>query len=396
MNILYLSASGGGLDTNVRVLAPELVKAGHRVSVLYLHFPGEKIPPLAQVDGYTVDHARIGSWHYFAHRATFGLSSLPRVIRAIEWAAALRRAVHEIHRRDSLDLIELPEVFVPSGWLDDVPYVIRLHSADWTWRQMLDEPVGFADAIERRMEQSTLNRANGISSPSNFLANYIRQACRVSQPIEIIPYPIDAAQFAPGACKDDPPTILFVGRVEKRKGADVLLNAIPLVRQKFPDCNFVFAGSVSEEWRNSPLLVGEGAGVRSLGVRPRAELVTWYQRAAIFVAPSLWDNSPNTVYEAMSCGTPVIASRVGGIPELVDDGVTGLLVPPRDANALADALIDLLRDPARRAEMGRRGREKAVGEYRIEKILFDTLAFYELVLQRANVPTRKLSNALTF
>jgi glycosyltransferase involved in cell wall biosynthesis len=386
LHILFLSAPGGGLDTNVRVLAPELVQAGHRVSVLYLHFPGEKIPAPSQVDGYTIHHACIGSWHYFAYRATFGLTSLPRVVRAFEWAAALRRAVREIHRRESLDLIELPEVFIPPGWLDGVPYVMRLHSADWTWRQMLDEPASFADAIEMRMERSTLKHAACISSPSNFLANYIRQTCRVSQPIEIIPYPIDTTRFAPGACRDDPPVILFVGRVEKRKGADVLLQAIPLVRQKFPDCQFVFAGSMSAELNSLARDAGEG-GVRLLGVRPRDELVQWYQRASIFVAPSLWDNSPNTVYEAMSCGTPVIATRVGGIPELVDDGVTGLLVPPRDAHALADALIDLLRDPARRAAMGKRGREKAVEEYGVEKILSATLTFYKRILQLTNVLT---------
>ncbi len=385
MNLLYLSSSGGGLDTNIRVLAPELVQAGPRVSVLYLHFPGEKIPAPSQVDGYTIHHAHIGSWHYFTHRATFGLTSLPRIVRAFEWAAALRRAVREIHCRESLDLIELPEVFIPPGWLDGVPYVVRLHAAAWTCHRLFGEPSALADAIEMRMERSTLKRAAGISSPSNFLANYIRQTCRVSQPIEIIPYPIDTTRFAPGACRDDPPLILFVGRIEKRKGADVLLQAIPLVRQKFPDCQFVFAGSMSAELNSLARNAGEGrgeGGVRLLGVRPRDELVQWYQRASIFVAPSLWDNSPNTVYEAMSCGTPVIATRVGGIPELVDDGATGLLVPPRDANALADALIDLLRDPARRLEMGRRGREKAVGEFSLPAILNQTLKFYQNALVR--------------
>ncbi len=377
MHILYLSAPGGGLDTNVRVLAPAMIRAGHRVSVLYIHFPGESVPPTESSNGYPVYHAVMGDWHYYAHRATFGIGGLALIVRSLEHARALSRAIADIHAREPIDLIETPEAFVMPRWVKDIPYVMRLHSSAWMCRRMFTEPTPFSDSIEARLEGYALRRAVGVSSPSQFIAEYIRQTCRVAKPIEIIPYPIDAAQFAPGKSAT-PPIILFVGRVEKRKGADTLMRAIPLVRAKHPDCEFAFAGRVSDELQEQVATMLPR--VQFLGVQPREELVQWYQRASIFVAPSLWDNSPNTIYEATACGTPVVASRVGGIPELVDDGVTGLLVPPGDANALADAIIALLGDAARRERMGRRGREKAVAEYSVEKIMARTLAFYERVL----------------
>jgi starch synthase len=199
----------------------------------------------------------------------------------------------------------------------------------------------------------------------------------VQQPIHVIPYPVDTNQFCPGP-KPLRPVVLAVGRVEKRKGADTLLRALPRVAARFPDCDFVFAGRVSADMiemvRDAP------QQAKFLGWLPREELVRWYQRATIVTAPSVWDNSPNTVYEAMSCSTPVIASRVGGIPELVDDGLTGLLTPPEDAEALAEAILTLLLDSARRDAMGRAGREKAMRQYAVSTVLHKTLSIYEQTL----------------
>ena len=380
MKLLYLSSLGGGLDTCVRVLGPALANAGHQVSVLYIHLPGAPAPAVDDIDGCQVYHATAGNWHYYFHRATMGKTSLPRVVRAWEWAMALARIVGEINRKERTDIIELPEGFVSPRMLSGVPYIVRLHSAAWTWRRMLNEPTSIADSLEIWMEKYTLDRARGISSPCVFLANYIRQTCKVDSPIETIPYPIDTLRFTPSEQKDNPPMILFVGRVEKRKGADVLMHAMLRVWAKHPACEFVFAGRINDDCKDQ--VAAMTPRVKFLGVLSHNELVTWYQRAAIFVAPSLWDNSPNTIYEAMACGTPVIATRVGGIPELVDEGVTGLLVPPSDPDELAEAIIALLGNDQRRERMGQRARAKAVEQYSLQKILERTLAFYRSVLGR--------------
>jgi glycosyltransferase involved in cell wall biosynthesis len=360
------------------VLGSALANAGHQVSVLYIHLPGALAPLVDGIDGCRVFHATIGNWHYYFHRTTMGQTSLPRVVRAWEEAVALTRGVEEINRKERLDIIELPEVFVLPRGLCGVPYIMRLHSAAWTWRRMLNEPTGIADSLEIRIEKQMLGRARGISSPCVFLANYIRQTCDIHTPVEIVPYPVDTTRFAPGEQKDNPPTILFVGRVEKRKGADVLMQAMPRVWAQHPACEFVFAGRIENDCKDQ--VAAMPPQVKFLGILPHTELATWYRRAAIFAAPSLWDNSPNTIYEAMACGTPVIATRVGGIPELVDEGVTGLLVSPSDPDELAEAIIMLLDNCQKRERMGQRARAKAVEQYSLQKILVRTLGFYENVL----------------
>lgn len=222
-----------------------------------------------------------------------------------------------------------------------------------------------------------LENAAAITSPSRFVAKYVANACRVERPIEIIPYPIDTNTFKPSHTAKRR-MVLFVGRVEKRKGADTLMHAIPNVLAQFPDAEFVFVGRLNEELKE--LAATMPPQVKFLGVKPRAELVQLYQQASIVAVPSVWDNSPNVVYEAMACGAPVVASNVGGIPELVEHGVTGLLVPPSDANALTDALIAVLRDATQAQAMMRCAREKAVENFALEKILNQTLEHYQRVL----------------
>jgi starch synthase len=113
------------------------------------------------------------------------------------------------------------------------------------------------------------------------------------------------------------------------------------------------------------------------GFAERRNLPDYYQRATLYVSATWYESFGYTILEAMACGTAVVATRVGGVPELVEEGVTGLLVPPRNENALAEAIIELLDDPARRQKMGAQGRERAVENFAVEKVMAQTLEFYE-------------------
>ena len=102
----------------------------------------------------------------------------------------------------------------------------------------------------------------------------------------------------------------------------------------------------------------------------------------LLVQPSLWEGFGLTLVEAMAVGTPVVASRVGGVPEAVVDGVTGLLVPPGDAQSLASACAALLRDPGRASQMGRAGIERARAEFGIERLVREIEDLYRELLFR--------------
>jgi glycosyltransferase involved in cell wall biosynthesis len=97
--------------------------------------------------------------------------------------------------------------------------------------------------------------------------------------------------------------------------------------------------------------------------------------------PSYYETFGISVIEAMAFGLPVVAANVGGLPEVVEDGVTGILVPPKDPEALAEALVRLLRDPDLSARMGRAGRERVRSEFTVDKIVSQTLDVYQSVIR---------------
>ena len=109
---------------------------------------------------------------------------------------------------------------------------------------------------------------------------------------------------------------------------------------------------------------------------PKREVIQLLTHATVFACPSLYEPLGIVNLEAMACGTAVVASRVGGIPEVVSDGETGLLVPPDDPGALAGALNALLADPGRAAAMGERGRERAIADFSWPAIAAQTAALY--------------------
>ncbi|WP_242423689.1 glycosyltransferase, partial [Frankia sp. EI5c] len=118
------------------------------------------------------------------------------------------------------------------------------------------------------------------------------------------------------------------------------------------------------------------------GMLAKPEVIQLLSHATVFVCPSVYEPLGIVNLEAMACGTAVVASRVGGIPEVVAHGETGLLVPPDDPAALATAINEVLADPARRAAMGRAGRERAVREFGWAAVAEQTARLYEAAAAR--------------
>ncbi|MEM0342864.1 MAG: MSMEG_0565 family glycosyltransferase [Thermoplasmata archaeon] len=163
----------------------------------------------------------------------------------------------------------------------------------------------------------------------------------------------------------DVPTVLFVGGLEPRKGLEYLMMAMEFVADEIPRARLVAVGRPgfrgTEQWRWFETLADR------LGIRPNLEayegvtqekLLQLYADCDLLALPSKTEGWGLALMEAMACGKPVVASRVGGIPELVNDGLEGVLVDPGDVRGLAEAIVRILRDPALRAEMGSKGRER--------------------------------------
>jgi glycosyltransferase involved in cell wall biosynthesis len=113
---------------------------------------------------------------------------------------------------------------------------------------------------------------------------------------------------------------------------------------------------------------------------PRDQLAQRYRLAAVVVMASRWENFPYALLEAMACGTPVVATRTGGLPEMVSDGVNGILVSQQDAGGLADAICQLLENPELRSQMGANARRVAEERFSVERVVPKMIETYQTVL----------------
>src|SRR5919202_3490302 len=403
LHIVYVSSAGGGADTYVRQIARALCTAGQRVTVLYACSPGHT-PDRPSRDGpVRIEYAQISNVHYHHDRAT-GL--LPRPLRQvlpsgalvkdIETAAALRRALRRIATHaGGIDLIEVfEETAFPVLFEHIAPYAVKLHSSDATWRYFCGEELRRVDRrrnARRRiaLESALLRHACLVSAPSAAVADHIARVCEYPRSrMVVLPYPLDTERFSPPPDEAAVPrrSVLFVGRMDWRKGLETLAHAAAAILSAAPTATLDIVGGETPGVTAASVLAYVPAELHERvvfwGHVAHADLPAHYRRAAVCVVPSRWDNSPNTVYEAMGCGTPVAASRADGIPELVVDGETGLLVPPDDPAALAEAVTALLADPDRRARMGCAARAQALARFESATIAAQTLALYQQALGR--------------
>lgn len=230
------------------------------------------------------------------------------------------------------------------------------------------------DVRERKRRLFSRVPSSGLHfvTPSRWLADEVKRSPILGRfPVDVIPYGLDLEEFAPrdrGKVRDllgipqDARVLLFVAEEvsNRRKGFAFLIEALAQTAGKIPNLLLLSLG------QNKPAVQVEIPWVHAGSVNNDRFLSMVYSAADLFAICSLQDNLPNTVLEAMACGIPVVGHEVGGIPDMVRNGVNGLTVPATDVDALAGAIADLLNDSARCAEMGANARRIAVEEYSLE------------------------------
>jgi glycosyltransferase involved in cell wall biosynthesis len=177
--------------------------------------------------------------------------------------------------------------------------------------------------------------------------------------------------------------VVLVGNMHTDvKGHPWLIDAAPTVLKEFPQTRFVFAGDGDSRPAFEQQAAKLGLQSNFLFLGRRSDIPDVLASCDIAVLPSRAEGLPNAVLEYMATGLPTIASRVGGNAELVEDGVTGLLVPPENSLAMADALLRLLRDPDLSRKMAEHGRKLAVENYSFERLIREVDALYTELLRR--------------
>jgi len=381
MHLVFVIAPGGGPEANAKTLAPELEKRGHRVSVIYT----AKGPvDISWSDSIRFRFAPPASLHYYMAKLVGSYHAWPLRMRSWEQARAVREALKEIEREEPIDIVEVTEGFSAANLGRRWPVIVRAQGSAWTVRHYCgggDPKVDSWLIAEQRKQFLRVHRATALSE---HLAGHLRSTLQVSATLDVLPYGIDTQAFSPNShSTQSPPVLLTVGRLERRKGIDVLLRAMPEVWRSFPDTQVRLVGNESD-FSRSDLMEMVSADKREQisfpGFLSRDQLVAEYQHATIYVTPTQYETFGYTVLEAMACGRPVVATRVGAIPELVEDGETGLLSPWNDHVALSEAILELLSNPARAARMGSAGRAKALKFFSLEKVVQRNLDSYQQTL----------------
>jgi len=183
------------------------------------------------------------------------------------------------------------------------------------------------------------------------------------------------------------PLVISVGTLDAVKGHRHLLQAWPAVRARVPDAHLALVGDGPE--RETLPRLADSLSIRDsvLFVGFRSPAAPYLAAADVVALPSLTEGMPNVVLEAMALGRPVVGTRVGGIPELIVDGETGLLVPARDEAALASAIAGLLADDERRKAMGVAARRRTVERFSVAAMAAATEAVYDAALGDSSEPS---------
>jgi glycogen synthase len=268
--------------------------------------------------------------------------------------------------------------------IHDLPLVVTLHSLE-PLRPWKADQLGTGYAVSTWAERLAVERAERVIAVSAQMRADILSHFQVApERVVVIHNGVDADAFRRTEAREvlarhqvREPYVLFVGRISEQKGIFQLLEAA----RALPDeVSLVLCASSPDTPELAARLQAAVAGRPRVqwinAMLPVSEVVQLYSHAAVFACPSIYEPFGLINLEAMACGTPVVASRVGGIPEVVVDGETGWLVPPGDAAALAEALRVSLADPTRARRMGEAGRRRVEAHFSWDRIAEHTLAVY--------------------
>jgi starch synthase len=272
-----------------------------------------------------------------------------------------------------------------------IPHVMTVHSLE-PLRPWKAEQLGGGYALSSWCERVAVESATAVIAVSNDMRADVLAAYPAVDParVHVIRNGIDTQEYSPDGGTDvlarhgiDPerPIVAYVGRITRQKGLPVLLRAAELLDR---DTQLVLcAGQPDTAELGSEVtamvehLRETRPGVIWLyGMLPKPEIIQILSHATVFACPSLYEPLGIVNLEAMACGAAVVASRVGGIPEVVADAQTGLLVPPGDPALLAAAISSLVSDPARATAMGQLGRQRVAAEFSWASVAGQTAALY--------------------
>ncbi len=379
--------AASGIVTYAAQIIPALRDLGHEVFVI--------TPTKADDDPHTVDLSAFAYSPSIWARAADKFAPGTVTWRAV--AFAIRSAVRSLVHARGIEIFEIEETFgvsLPLSRLRLLPVAVRLHGPWFLTGAAHDERTRH-DLRRQRLEGVAIQSATLVNAPTKEILRAVRGRYPAAlSDVCVIPNSLKAAdeqtKWRFESC--DPSNILFVGRFDQKKGGDLALRVFAKLASVYPQVTLTFVGpdlgvngpdNKLQSFHNfvhSDLPESCRSRIEFRGQVAHSKLASLRRKSFLTIVASQYETMPYAVLEAMSLGCPIVAPRVGGIPEMIDDGRSGLLVPSKDPDSMAEACGRLLDSPAFAASLGHQAWNKCREFYNPITVAEQTIRAYQSAL----------------
>ena len=364
------TGSSGGIGTSIRNLAIGLLAEGCSVRVLVY---GQKEEGVFDDHGITIQQIRNVKW------------------KGLSWwltRKKLERIINALYANNEIDLVEAPDWTGITSFIQPkkCPVILKLHGSDTYFCHLDERPVKWKNKFH---ERSALEKADGLISVSRFTADLTNEVFGLHKDFTIIPNSIDIDFFdgddtSNGNAKN---VVLYFGSLIRKKGLLELPFIFNEVVSKKPNAQLLLIGKDvpdlltgnSSTWQMMQPLFTEEAlrNVRYLGSVPYQEIKVHLKAASLCVFPTFAEALPVSWIEAMALQKPIVASNIGWATEVIEEGVEGFLVHPKDHKKYAQRILELLDHPQMQADFGAAARKKVVAQFSMEVVAQQSVLFYK-------------------
>ncbi len=383
----------GGIQTHVWKLSKELIARGHSVSIITAQSifkpkkpfvdEGVKVIPVSYLSG------RLGFFHFFAlDEFSFNYFVFQKIKNMLAKQPDRFDVIHIQGRNGFLYPRFKKENFPPSvvtfhGTMkNENDAALKDKNISFQRRRELKLVQSYASGIERRL----LERTDGVIAVSKKMADVLKEEFKHHrEDVNVIYNGLDLKDYQPAPQSKIPFHIVSVARLDPRKGLRFLIEAAKALVREIPQLTVHIAGE-GNHWSKLEQQIRD-AGLKDvvflIGNKSGAALLKEYQQAEVFALPSLGESQGIVFMEAMACGLPVIGFDIGGVNEMITNGVEGFLVEKENVNALTLAIRKILTNKQLGTEMGNRGRKRIESEFQWRQIAEKTEQFYDRVVQKS-------------
>ena len=360
--------SHGGVGTFLKTIAPMLVAAGHHVSIVGMNYT--KTEEVSNDEGVSIFRLRKNR------------------IKGFSWfqnATAINKKIKAIHKINPIDIVESAELglaFIQK--IKGIQYVIRLHGGHHFFAEAERRDIIFLKGFQ---EKRSFLKADGFIAVSEYVKDHTSKYLKIIKPNKIIFYPVNTKHFSPKKSIVDDYSIVFAGTICEKKGVRQLIQAFPLVKRKFPktvlklygrDWFFPDGSSYIEMLKSMelPKISPFDSNVSFKGTVSYSEIPEVYSKAGVCVFPSHMETLGLVAPEAMACEKPVIFTKLGPGPEVIQDGYDGFLVNPYEPKEIAEAIIKVFEDHERAILLAENARKTVSEKFNPEVIVKQNIDFY--------------------